>query len=156
MIVTFCHRKKNSAPYCDPEKFLLLPPPPTEPGRLMAIPKNFSYYPPPPLNLAGLWRSRKISATTPPPPLNLVGLRRSWKSGPPQTKILATPLMELVAANDHQGELADYDQGGDFSCSWSLGTAHLCWDGGNYSLGPDGSLLEGVWQCLDGVECGSV
>ena len=40
--------EKNSAPYCDPEKFLLLPPPPpTESGRLMAIPENFRYYPPP-------------------------------------------------------------------------------------------------------------
>ena len=64
--MTSCYRKKNSARYCEPEKFLLLPPPP-------------------PLNLAGLWRSRKISATTPPPP-NLVGLRRSWKSGPPPNK----------------------------------------------------------------------
>ena len=58
--------------YGDPGKFLLLPPPP--------------------LNLPGLRRSRKTSATTPPPP-NLVGLRRPRKIGPPQKKILATPLL---------------------------------------------------------------
>ena len=48
------------------ENFCYYPPPPTECGRLMAIPKNFCYYPPPPLNVAGLWRSRKIYATPPP------------------------------------------------------------------------------------------
>ena len=57
--------------YGDPEKLLLLPPP-TESARLTAIPENFCYYPPPP---------------------NLVGLRRSRKIGPPQKKILATPLV---------------------------------------------------------------
>ena len=70
--------KKILAPDCNPEKCLLLPPPPTESGRLMGIPK-------------------KNSATTPPPPLNLAGLRRSWKSGPPpQTKIMATPLLTIT------------------------------------------------------------
>ena len=74
------------------KKFLLLPPP-TESGRLTAIPENFCYYPPP-LNLPGLRRSRKISAATPPtesgrPP----EITENW---PPPKKILATPLHPLI------------------------------------------------------------
>ena len=65
----------------------------------LQLPEQFLPLPPPPANLVRLWRSRKISATTPPP-------HRIWSasgdhakstgwhrpSGPPQTKILATPL----------------------------------------------------------------
>ena len=43
----------------DHGKILLLPPPPTEPRRLLEITEKFCYYHPPPLNRVGFWRSRK-------------------------------------------------------------------------------------------------
>ena len=82
MIVTSWYRKKNSAPYCDRGKFLLLPPPP-------------------PLNLDGLWRSRKISATTPPPHRIWSACGDNGKVAPPQTKILATPLLPHTIVSDN-------------------------------------------------------
>ena len=87
-MLTFCYPKKK--------KKISLPSPPMECGWLMVTGEAENLLllpPPPPLNLPGLRRSRKMFATTPPPP-NLVGLRRSRKIGPPQKKILATPLVE--------------------------------------------------------------
>ena len=55
------------------KKILLLPPPPTESCQAYGDPGKF--------------------LLLPPPPPNLVGFRRSRKIGPPQKKILATPLL---------------------------------------------------------------
>ena len=78
------------------------PPPPTESARLTAIPENFCYYPPPPLN-GRLTAIPENFCYYPPPPPNLVGLRRSRKIGPPQKKILATPL-----TNDNKADGPDW------------------------------------------------
>ena len=67
------------------------PPPPTECARLTAIPENVCYYPPP-TESARFTAIPENFCYYPPPPPNLVGLRRSRKIGPPQKKILATPL----------------------------------------------------------------
>ena len=92
LILTSCYQKKT--------KKIPTTPSPTECGWLMVMGEAQEILllppPPPPLNLPGLRRSRKISATTPPPPPNLVGLWRSRKIGPPQKKILATPLSPLT------------------------------------------------------------
>ena len=122
ILTSFYPKKKKKIPLLLPHGMWLAYGYGRSPKKCLLLP------PPPPLNLPSLRRSRKISATTPspptesakltaipknfcyypPPPPNLVGLRRSRKIGPPQKKILATPLSVNKLLHYRAGGLLHY------------------------------------------------
>ena len=77
------------------------PPPPTESGPLTGIPEKFCYYPPPTTECGPLRGTPENVCYYPPPTDRLPEMTKKVAGGigrvaPPQTKILATPLILLL------------------------------------------------------------